>query len=238
MYRNCNIYALIDPADMQVKYVGQTVQKLNKRLSKHISDSKHKRGASAVKNWISNLDNRPIIRLLDEAEYGIEADMREKKWIDYYGFNNLLNARHGGNIHPISDEQKRKLSIISKLNSTTKKPVIQYNLDGSFVKEYSGVREAGRELGINWRHIARCCAGDRKRHGIHQWRYKDDATPVEIIAKPTPNKLLQKKNGVVIKLFNSVTEAGRELGINRKMITECCRGNKAEYKGFEWEYYI
>ena len=51
------------------------------------------------------------------------------------------------------------------------KPVIQYTLDGQFVKEWESINEADRN-GYNHGHIAACCLGKRKTHKGFIWEYK------------------------------------------------------------------
>lgn len=51
------------------------------------------------------------------------------------------------------------------------KPVHQYTLDMEFIIEYPSVREAARQLNINYRNISLCCLGKRKSAGGYIWRY-------------------------------------------------------------------
>lgn len=48
-------------------------------------------------------------------------------------------------------------------------PILQFTEDGTFVKEWPSVREAGRKLGIN--HICDCLKGRLKLAGGYVWRY-------------------------------------------------------------------
>lgn len=51
------------------------------------------------------------------------------------------------------------------------KPVLQYTLDGEFVREWPSARECGRN-GYHQGHIAECCRGERKTHEGFIWKYK------------------------------------------------------------------
>lgn len=54
----------------------------------------------------------------------------------------------------------------------------------------------------------------------------------------TKKRVGQFKNGVLIKIYNSITEAGKELKIDSSHISACCK-NKKNYKtshGYEWKY--
>lgn len=54
------------------------------------------------------------------------------------------------------------------------KPVIQYDLDGNFIKEYYGANEASRQTGILCTSICKCCRGERKKSGNYIWKYKEE----------------------------------------------------------------
>ena len=51
------------------------------------------------------------------------------------------------------------------------KPVVQYTLDGKFVKEWKSTAECDRN-GFNQGAVAACCRGERKTHKGFIWKYK------------------------------------------------------------------
>lgn len=51
------------------------------------------------------------------------------------------------------------------------KPVLQFDLDGNFIREYYSASEAQRLTGI--RKIAHCCRGERNKAGGYIWKYKE-----------------------------------------------------------------
>jgi len=51
------------------------------------------------------------------------------------------------------------------------KPVYQYNLSGSFLKEWSNAREVTRELGINNKDISACATGKQKTAYGYIWSF-------------------------------------------------------------------
>lgn len=53
------------------------------------------------------------------------------------------------------------------------KPVIQYDLNGNFINEYFGTRDAYRKTGISYSHIGDVCLGKRKTAGKYIWKYKN-----------------------------------------------------------------
>lgn len=56
-------------------------------------------------------------------------------------------------------------------NGKLSKPVLQYTLDGVFVREWESIAECGRN-GYNQGHVASCCRGKLKKHKDSIWRYK------------------------------------------------------------------
>lgn len=90
------IYALKDPGDASIRYVGFTSKSLKARLTSHLKD----RNPSHRKNWITSLkakQQRPIIELVADIsldEWGLE----ERKWIKHFkdiGCE-LVNHTEGG----------------------------------------------------------------------------------------------------------------------------------------------
>ena len=51
-------------------------------------------------------------------------------------------------------------------------PILQFSKDGTFIKEWTSLSEAGRKLGIAQQSICQCCKGRHKSVGGFVWRYK------------------------------------------------------------------
>lgn len=52
------------------------------------------------------------------------------------------------------------------------KPVLQFDLDGDFIREWPSMREVKRNLKIDNSSIARCCKGKQKTAGKYIWKFK------------------------------------------------------------------
>ena len=50
-------------------------------------------------------------------------------------------------------------------------PVKQLSTNGNFIRIYYGIHEAGRQTGIDYRHIHRVLSGQRKTAGGYKWEY-------------------------------------------------------------------
>ena len=76
-----------------------------------------------------------------------------------------LSDSHKGQIppnkgKPMSEEQKKKLSKI----------VLQFSLDGEFIREWPSTRECGRN-GFNQGEVAKCCRGEKPQYKGYKWCY-------------------------------------------------------------------
>lgn len=65
-----------------------------------------------------------------------------------------------------------------KINPTTKwekhkKPVLEYNLENNFIKEWSCAKEVSNSLNIAIQHITACCRGERKKTFNRKFTYKN-----------------------------------------------------------------
>lgn len=64
------------------------------------------------------------------------------------------------------------------VNHGVSKEVVQYTLDGDFIREYSSCGEAKRvnfpEMKRGTGHISECCRGKIKQYKGYVWKYKDD----------------------------------------------------------------
>lgn len=81
-----------------------------------------------------------------------------------------LLATHLGK--PLSDEIKKKISKTQINDQNKSKKVLQFTLDGEFVKEWLSIAECGRN-GFNVNSVCRCCQGKQKTAYGFVWKYKD-----------------------------------------------------------------
>lgn len=79
-----SIYALRDPRDGRIRYVGQTGNGLSSRLSGHVSTARAETSGCAKDEWLRVLDGlglTPSIELLETTPTAAAND-REAHWID------------------------------------------------------------------------------------------------------------------------------------------------------------
>ena len=81
----------------------------------------------------------------------------------------LSNAHKG---KTMSEEQKKKI-IEFNTNGKTSKKVLQFTLNGEFIREWPSTAECGRN-GFDSSYVAACCRGEYKSAYGYIWRYKED----------------------------------------------------------------
>ena len=58
-------------------------------------------------------------------------------------------------------------------NGKCSKKVLQFTLDGEFVREWPSTRECGRN-GFNQGNVAACCRGEKPQYKGFRWEYEED----------------------------------------------------------------
>jgi hypothetical protein len=164
------------------RLTGKTYEELygNERaekIKKQLSDSQKGR-ISWCKGKKLTDDHRKNI-----SESRIKSGVCTKEKNGMYGRHHTIEARekmskiHKGKV--ISEETKKK-SFETKLKNKSFgwKPVIQYDLQGNVIKEFSSIKEAVHITNI--KQIGACCKGKQKTAGNYVWRYKNGGylTPI------------------------------------------------------------
>lgn len=63
--------------------------------------------------------------------------------------------------------------IKKKMSDSHKKPILQYDLENNFIKEWNGAVDIQNELGVLRSSIAQCCKNQIKTSGKFKWKYKN-----------------------------------------------------------------
>lgn len=143
--------------------------------------------------------------------------------------------------------------------------VIQYSKEGIFLNKYKSASFAEEILGVYRSHIISCCNNKRKTAGGYRWIWGENYVEGLILEPLCYNKVKKKtlsdeqknkyreilnkcrekkKKRVVlktiddefIKVFDSISEASKELNIKSYSICRCCKGIISYTHGFKFSY--
>lgn len=197
-------------------YIGKTIN--NFRESNH----RRKFGKDIIFTYIDQVES------LDSKDW----KPLECFWIEYFrqlGFN-LQNKNKGGGGSGFHTQETR-----NKIN----KPILQYNLEGNFIREWKSATEVKNILGLKNSEITAVCKGRQKTSYNFIWRYKNDPLNKKFILKyKNNNKAISQydKHGKLINSFKSIKEASNYLKIGSSGVVECCKKRFKTYYGFIWRY--
>lgn len=80
--------------------------------------------------------------------------------------------KYKGNKHP-NFGKKFSQEHINKRVLKVNKPILQYNLNNEFIKEFSSITIASKELNVNFTNISSCCRGKQKTSYGYIWKFKN-----------------------------------------------------------------
>ena len=108
--------------------------------------------------FIPNPDNLPQVNHKDENK--LNNCVGNLEWCDC-----KYNQNYG------TGTRRRQLA---NTNGKCSKPVLQYSLDGTFIKEWKSTMDVERNLGFDNSHISACCRNIRKTAYGYIWKYKNE----------------------------------------------------------------
>ena len=115
--------------------------------------------------FLPNPNNLPCVNHKDEDKSNNIVSNIE--WCDV-----KYNTNYGASLEKRAFNSRRNKRIgKSNTNGKRSKPVLQYTLDGQFVKEWSSTMECDRN-GYRQGNVAACCRGKLKKYKNFIWRYK------------------------------------------------------------------
>jgi len=120
-----------------------------------------------------------------------------------------------------------------------KKSIVQLDLKGNYIKEWSSARDIERELGFSYKGISLCCLDKIKKAYNFMWKFLDeyDETQItEYIDGTLKSVILLDLKGNYMKTFESAISASKELKISPSAITHCCKDNNGKASDFMFMY--
>lgn len=129
--------------------------------------------------------------------------------------------------------------------------VIQFSLNGQYIRTWESATEIEKELGYNHSNISACCNGRMKTYKGYIWKYKSNNIEYienidDYLKRKTPKEIKRYHKKVVqydlndnfIKLWDSALDANKHYAANEKStcVQACCRGDRKSAYGFIWKY--
>lgn len=174
---------------------------------------------------------------------------QEQFWMDHYnsiqnGYNiwsacdSTLGYRH-------TDETKQIIGEIEK------KSVLQFTLEGVFLKRFDSCIDAMAKTGVFASNIS-CCSREFllkriKSSGNFLWVYEDDFLKInkpmkklikiyDFVVKERKKVVKLDNNFKYIDVYDNLSDAARSVNGLHCAIREACNGLKYKVKGFYWIY--
>jgi len=208
------IYKLTDPITNEIRYIGKTKNKLEKRLYEHCT-IRNLSKRNNKNNWIKKLISlglRPIIDLIEIVDNETNWQEREIYWIDFFiklncNLTNGTTGGDGGNGAKRSKEYIEKIIEIKRKNGTLTR--------SAYCRQKISEALKGKPF-------------SEERNKKFQ-KYSEEKK----------RKIIQFDiNHVIIEEWGGVRICANTLKINHSGIIRCLKGKQDTYKGFIWEYKI
>ena len=151
--------------------------------------------------YILNPDNLPFVNHKDENPANDCVDNLEWCTAKY-------NVNYG--------TARQRTSI----NHSKNRPVCMFDVDGAFIREFYNLNEAAKYIQGKHTCILRCCCNKVFCYKGYIWRYKEDVDSIadairQYKKSKTTNRKIEVRIKGQIKIFNSMSQASKELGISR-----------------------
>lgn len=239
-------------------YVGITSQKPEKRWKGgsgyknniHFYNAIQKYGWDNFQHEIiaSNLTEQEAenfeILLIDKLKsnnpyfgYNVTAGGEGSLGLSRYGEENPMYQKHH------TDETRKKMSDAKKeyyknLGYKNFRPIYQFGLDGTFIREHLSVKDACEEFGFSQSVVARSCSREINTAYDYIWVYKDIVDDIDDFIQEAIKRLKQGKankgknrskpvvlydlNGNYLGEYDSASSLARQLGVSSGYIASSC----------------
>jgi len=250
------IYALKDPRDNQIRYIGKANDPI-KRFSNHINKCRDKN--THKRNWINNLRDeklKPILEILEEVPID-NWIYYEKIYIKKYIMEgcDLMNYTEGGDGCTFGNKTSYKKGEGKK--------IVILDKEGNYIMSYNTITEASIFFGVSNGCLSYVLKKKRKtiKNNIFLYKEEYDSMTENDIANhikwatthkkysnsgsfkfgSVPLHKIKKvyqydKDRKYIREWLSASEAGRILGINKMSIGNCARETTKSAGGYFWTY--
>jgi group I intron endonuclease len=227
------IYKIINPNGKI--YIGQSIN-IPSRKNKYTLN--HTKGQPRISRSIKKYGwENHVFEIIEECSIE-QLDEKETYWKQYYldHFKGDWEMVLFCNLHDTGGGPKSDIWKKSK-----SRQVIQYDLDGNFIKEWASAKHFAEKNGlINGTLITFCLKNKTKTAYKSLWKYKTPNYPQKI----SPVTLEYEKikvtqydlKGNTIAEWDSILEASNALNIKQQSIVNNLKNRSKSSGGFIWKY--
>ncbi len=132
----------------------------------------------------------------------------------------------------------KHIGVKKKEKGQTNEKVLQYDLNGNFIREWRSILEAETTLNIAHSKICAVCRGKCKTAGGFVWKYKDPNRDKIIKEHISKRKVCQyTKDGKLVRVWDTINEAVLSIGQKKGgHISDVCKDKRPYCGGYVWRY--
>ncbi|MCR6462283.1 NUMOD1 domain-containing DNA-binding protein [Bacillus paranthracis] len=104
---------------------------------------------------------------------------------------------------------------------------------------FNNMEDAAKKYNVTMGSIHKCCIGESKTCVNMQWSFWEEGKVYKSTKIDYKDSGKPKKQVLCVelgKIYNSLSEADKDLGISFKNISACCRGKRAKAGGYTWRF--
>jgi len=254
MYKEklCGIYCIENLVDGK-GYIGQS-KDIKRRFICHLSNlRKNKHGNIHLQRaWNKYGEKSFGFNILELCDSNLLDDREIFNIEQYKVFSGVYNLKDGGtNGIKYSKESRLKISryrqnlpqqVIENMREAQESiPILQIDMNGNIINEWSGAREAAKELNIAQSCIWRCVNHIERNYTYKTFIWLDkkeykDFNLNNYIKNNQAKKINQYDfNMNLIKTWDSAWGT-LKYGFDSSSVIKCCKGKKKSHKEFIWRY--
>ena len=196
-------------------------------------------------NYIAEFESLEAARLAVGVKHIVPSGNGKRKMFGGYQWRKYKTDNIGSVRNQKQIRKKGKKTIDDKHKKVTCKgrKVVQFTLDGDYVRTFNSIRQAATETGGNCGAIGHACSGKNRHSGGYQWMYLEDAQKngMKIGTIPFCTKSIPvhqySLNGDYIASYKSLREAHELFGTKGNGgLRIACSNHSKQWRGYRWSY--